>query len=298
MFDFRLKVFHTVVKRLNFTKAAEELCITQPAVTKHIHELETFYKCQLFERKGTKIKLARAGEILWEHAEAIFDIYRNIEFDLAALQDDTKGIIKLGASTTIAQYVLPHYIALFKQKFPSISIELTNGNTEYIENLLIENKIDLGLVEGQSKRQSIKYIPFVKDELVLCTDIANNTLKKSILTLEELKKISLLIREQGSGSLEVVVDALKKAGIKFSDLTIEMVLEDSESIKTYLHNSKSFAFISIHSLLKELKNKEIKIIDVEGLVIERYFYFIMQQGNNHSLIELFLKFMQTNNFRL
>lgn len=298
MFDFRLKVFHTVAKRLNFTKAAEELFITQPAVTKHIQEIEAFYQCKLFERNGTKIKLTTAGITLLNYTENIFNTYRDIEFGLAALNENVKGSMKLGASTTVAQYVLPKYLAQFKQKFPDIHIELTDGNTEHIENLLTEDKIDLGIVEGQSKRQHIKYTPFIKDEIVLCTSITNKSVKKPIVTLLELQKLPLIVREQGSGSLEVIVAALKKVNIKFSRLNIEMVLESSESIKSYLPHSNAFAFLSFHSIFKELKNNELKIVDVKDLGIERYFYFITQQGGTHHLKELFLKFMQGNNFKL
>ncbi|MBN8837657.1 MAG: LysR family transcriptional regulator [Sphingobacteriia bacterium] len=298
MFDFRLKVFHTVAKRLNFTKAADELFITQPAVTKHIQEIEAFYKCKLFERNGTKIQLTHAGNTLLKYTDDIFNIYRDIEFDLAALNENVKGTIKLGASTTVAQYVLPGYLALFKEKFQDIHIELTEGNTEYIENLLTENKIDLGIVEGQSKRQHIKYTQLIKDEIVLCTNVANTAIKKSALTLSELQKLPLVVREQGSGSLEVVVAALKKENIKFSNLNVEITLESSESIKSYLIHSKSFAFLSVHSVFKELKNNELRIVDIKELNIERYFYLITQQGGTNHLKELFLKFMQNNNLKL
>lgn len=298
MFDFRLRVFHTVAKRLNFTKAAEELFITQPAVTKHIREIENFYKCKLFERNGTKIKLTPAALTLLNHTENIFKIYRDIEFDLAAVNENAKGIIKLGASTTVAQYVLPKYLALFKQKFPDIHIELTDGNTEYIENLLVDNKIDLGIMEGQSKRQQIKYTKFLKDEIVLCTSNANNTVKKSTITINEFQKLPLIIREQGSGSLEVITIALKKANVKLSQLMVETVLESSESIKTYLLHSNTFAFLSVHSIFRELKSNELKIIDVKDLSIERYFYLITQQGDTHQLKEFFLRFLQSDNLKL
>lgn len=295
MFDFRLKVFYTVAKRLNFTKAAEELFITQPAVTKHIQEIEIFYQCKLFERNGTKIKLAKAGEILLKHAEKIFTIYDDIAFDLATLNENVKGSIKLGASTTVAQYVLPQYLALFKQKFPDIHIELTDGNTEYIENLLTDNKIDFGIVEGQSKRQHIKYTPFIKDEIVLCTSTENPDIKKSVITLNELQKLPLIIREQGSGSLEVITASLKKKNIKLSQLNVAMTLKSSESIKSYLSHSATFAFLSVHSIFKELKNYDLKIVDIQDLDIERYFYFITQQGDSHYLKDLFFKFINRDN---
>jgi DNA-binding transcriptional LysR family regulator len=298
MFDFRLKVFYTVAHRLNFTKAAEELFITQPAVTKHIHEIESYYKTQLFQRNGTRIKLTPAGAVLLEHTEQLFSIYRNIEFELAAMNEHVQGAIRVGASTTVAQYVLPKYLASFKQKFPDIKIALTTNNTEHIENALIANKIDLGIIEGQSKRPQLKYTAFLKDEMVLCTRTGNPFIKKQTISLATLKELPLLIREQGSGSQEVITAALKKAGIKAAQLNIEMVLESTESIKSYLSSSDSFAFLSVHSILKELKSNELTIIDIKELAIERSFYFVKQQGDNQSLPELFMKFISSDNFKL
>ena len=116
IFDFRLHVFHTVAKRLNFTKAAAELFITQPAVTKHIHELENQLKTKLFDRNGSRIKLTRTGEILLQHSEQIFEIYRNLEFEINSLSQRQSGKLRLGASTTAAQYILPPILAAFHKK--------------------------------------------------------------------------------------------------------------------------------------------------------------------------------------
>jgi len=289
MFDYRLKVFYTVAKRLNFTKAAKELFVSQPAVSKHIHEIESFYKVKLFERNSTRIKLTQAGEVLLRHTEDLINIYRNIDFDLAALCKNVKGTFKIGASTTVAQYFLPKYLASFKNKFPDVTISMTSNNTENIENLLSQGKIDFGIVEGQSKRHLLKYESFVKDEIVLCARTANVTVKKSAITFNELQKLAMVVRESGSGSLDVIISALKNSGFDYSQLKIDMVLESTESIKSYLLHSNSFAFLSIHSIFKELKSGEMKIVDVKGLNIERHFYFITQQGDTHSLQEVFLK---------
>jgi len=113
MFDFRLRVFYTVAKRLNFTKAAEELCITQPAVSKHIQEIESYYKVRLFERNGNKIHLTKAGGVLLHYCNQIFGLYGSLEFELNALTEIFKGKLRIGASTTIAQYVLPPLLADF-----------------------------------------------------------------------------------------------------------------------------------------------------------------------------------------
>jgi hypothetical protein len=121
MFDFRLQVFHKVAKRLNFTKAAEELFITQPAVSKHIQEIESFLKTKLFERNGSKVKLTKAGIILFSHTEKIFETYRNLEFEINSLSQNFNGKLRIGASTTIAQYLLPEILAsLLAEYFPSM----------------------------------------------------------------------------------------------------------------------------------------------------------------------------------
>jgi DNA-binding transcriptional LysR family regulator len=108
MFDFRLKVFYTVARRKSFTKAAEELYITQPAVTRHIHELEHHFKLKLFERNGNQIQLTPEGKTLLRHTEAVFAIYRNIEFEMSELAEKHRGKLRVGASTTVAQYVFLH----------------------------------------------------------------------------------------------------------------------------------------------------------------------------------------------
>jgi len=287
--DFRLKVFYTVALRLNFTKAATELYITQPAVSKHIQELEETYKTKLFERNGSKIALTPAGKTLLKYTKSIFDIYREIDFEMSSFNKDRQGLLRLGASTTISQYIISPVLADFHQKQKDIKVNLLNGNTEQIENALINKEIEIGIVEGQSKNQSIKYIPFLKDELVLVCNTKNPFVKQNEISLNDLKSMKFITRERGSGTLEVIEFALKKANLKITDLQIEMQLGSTESIKSYLLNSDCFAFMSIHAVNKELKNKELIVLDVENLSIERYFYIITLQGKSDSLSELFIQ---------
>ncbi|SEF96839.1 LysR family transcriptional regulator [Flavobacterium urumqiense] len=287
--DFRLKVFYTVANRLSFTKAATELFITQPAVSKHIQELEEQYKIKLFDRNGSKISLTKAGELLLTHTKNIFEIYREIDFDLSTLINQQQGTLRLGASTTISQYIIPPLLALFHQKMKDIKVNLLNGNTEQIESALLNKEIEIGIVEGQSKNQSIKYTKFLKDELVLVCNSKNPLVNKEEITKEDFKNMRFLTREQGSGTLEVIEYALKPFEIKLSQLTVEMQLGSTESIKSYLMNSTCVAFISIHAVNKELKNNELTVIDVKNLMIERFFYIITLQGKTDSLSELFIK---------
>lgn len=291
MLDFRLKVFYTVAQRLNFTKAAAELFITQPAVTRHIKELESEYKASLFERSGNKkMSLTPAGETLLTYTMQLLDTYRELEYDMNMLVNKHSGILHIGASNTVAQYVLPPLLAQFHKKFKDIQVLLLTANTGDIEQALLDHSIEIGVVEGIVRNPQIKYEAFLQDELVLVSAANNRTIKKETIKPEELKSYAMLLREPGSGTREVIAHALKQYNIKLSDLQVEMQISGSESIKSYLLHSNCLAFLSIYSVLKELKNNECRIIDVKGLNIERQFHFILPHSQPSSLAELFIRY--------
>ncbi len=294
MFNFRLKVFYTVARRLNFTKASEELLISQPAVTKHIKELESQFNLALFDRKGNKVSLSPAGKVLLKHTEQIQEIYRQIEFDLNQFNETLKGTLHVGSSTSITQYILPALLAQFHSIHQDIKVELLNGNSEQIEQALLNKNIELGIIESKSKRREIHYTPFLKDEIVLVCSSNNSLIKKDEINPEDLKNIQLLMREPGSGTLEVIADALKQKGIGISDLKVEMQLGSTEAIKSYLQHSNCMAFISLHAIFKELKNNTLKIIEIKKLPIYRHFYFITPQGPEGGLSALLVQFLMRN----
>ena len=157
MSDFRLKVFRSVAKNLSFTKASQELFVSQPAITKHIQELEAAYQTRLFDRQGSRISLTESGNLLLEHCERILEDYKRLEYEMHLLHNEYTGGLKLGASTTIAQYVLPPLLASFIGKFPQVSLSLLNGNSREIEAALQEHRIDLGFVEGVFRLPNIRY---------------------------------------------------------------------------------------------------------------------------------------------
>lgn len=297
MFDFRLKVFNTVAKRLNFTKAANELHITQPAVTKHIKEIELNLNIKLFERNGTKIKLTKAGEILLKYTEEIFSVYQNMEFEIGQLQEKQKGTLRLGASTTIAQYVLPPILAEFRKRFPEIQLSLVIQNSEKIEELLSNHKIDVGLIEAKIKNRTFHYFPFIKDEIVLVSRQNHPISSKISIKIDDLKNIPLIFREPGSGTLETIDLALKAKNIKLNELNTEIQLGSTESIKSYLLHSDALAFLSIQSIIQELKNNTLTVIDVRNLLIERDFSFIIPEGEQSKLVNLFIDFCNRYNLK-
>lgn len=292
--DFRLKVFATVTKHLSFTKASEELFISQPAVTKNIKELEKHLGSTLFLRKGTKIKLTPAGEIYHSYVLDILKKHQEAQFKINELKGKFTGDLKLGASTTFGQYIFPKILAQFLDKYPEINISMLNENTEDIEKKLIEGTLDLGVIEGRSKRPQLKYIPIMDDEIVAVVAAHHNLSKKIEITKKEIEEYPLALRESGSGSLEVLLEYLSKNGINIKNLNVEIKLGSTESIKNYLIHSNCIAFLSVSSIGKEVLKGHFKILDIKGLSLERKFYAIHPHGSLSEITEKFLEFLVHN----
>jgi DNA-binding transcriptional LysR family regulator len=294
IFDFRLKVFYTVAQRLSFTRAASELFITQPAVTKHIKELEYQLNVRLFKRNGNNITLTTAGKVLLQYTGKIFQTYAELETELAQLSNIEAGALHIGASTTVAQTILPRLLALFKKTYPAVTFTFTQGNTDYITQQVLAEKVDIAIVEGAAHYPQIAYAPFAKDEIVLVTRAGNQLSKKAEISPKQLISIPLVLREAGSGTLDVIFNALSGAQISPKDLQIEIQLESSIAIKEYLLYSETATFLSIQSVVSELKYNELAIIEIQGLQIFRTFEFIQLQGKYTKLTELFKRFCLSN----
>lgn len=290
MFDFKLKVFYTAARYASFSKAAERLFITQPAVSKHIQGLEHHFKVKLFLRQGNKVSLTPEGEQLYKYAGEIFSLYKKMQLDMDRIGNRNTGHIRLGTSTTITQYVLPGLLNLFHSEYPEIRLEILNKNPDRVEAALLKKEIDLGIIEGVSRKREIRYKPFLKDEVVLVTQKGNPFLKNGSIKLNELKQIPLVIREIGSGTLRTLKHYLKDINLRISDLNVQMVLGSTEGIKNYLKSTESFAFLSINCVNEELNNGTFRVVDLPGPKMNREFYFISLPGEEEtgSLFENFV----------
>lgn len=290
MDDFRLRVFITAAKTLNFTKCAEQLYISQPAVSKHIGELESRYKVQLFERSGSRLALTEAGRVMLEHAERIADGYRRLQYEMDLFTDRLGGELKVGASTTIAQYVLPQVLARFTARFPEVKVSLASGNSEQVEAALARHDTDLGLAESSARHPGFHYEPFIPDELVLIASTKGRYGRCDQVTLAELQTVPLVLRESGSGTLEVISKYLAAADVRLASLRVVMQLGSTESIKSFVRNSDAMAIVSVASIVDELRSGELRIIDIEGCTIRREFSFCWPEGRSDALAARFVEF--------
>lgn len=288
--DFRLKVFSCVARNLSFTKASQELYISQPAITKHIHELETVYNTRLFERLGNKIQLTDSGKLLLEHCDKILDDYGKLEYEMNLLKNRFVGELRVGASTTISQYVLPPLLASFVDRFPDITLNLISGNSTTIEKELQGHSIDIAIVEGNIKQPALKYTNFMDDELVLITRVGGKWKNLEEISVDKLKDIPLVLREIGSGTLDVIVNVLSNYNIRLSDLNIVMHLGSTESIKLYIENSDCMSIVSVRSIRRELNQERFRIVDIRDCVFNRNFNFVRLHGDDGGIPSLFMDY--------
>ncbi|WP_133271701.1 LysR family transcriptional regulator [Hymenobacter radiodurans] len=277
--DFRLRVFQAVARHLSFTKAAQELFITQPAVTKHIRELETSYGQRLFERRGNRVSLTTAGTLLLTHADEVELLHERLQNQLHALHDEAAGRLRLGASTTLAQYVLPPILPGFQAQYPLVELTLLNGNSEQIAEALLRGQIDLGFVEGQVKNRDLHYELLLDDELVAVRCAHPEKKPPESMTLADALRHPLVLRERGSGTLEVLEYALRAHKIKLSDLNVALYLDNTEGIKSYLEAAPHcLGFVSRRALLKEVAAGWLEIVPVQELHLSRRFEVVWIQG--------------------
>ena len=298
MGDFRLKVFQSVAKNLSFTKASQELFISQPAITKHVQELETAYQTRLFDRQGSKISLTESGKLLLEHCERILEDYKRLEYEMHLLHNEYTGELKLGASTTIAQYVLPAMLGGFIGKFPEVSLSLMNGNSREIEVALQEHRIDLGLVEGVFRLPNLKYTTFLEDELVAVIRTNSKLPVGEEITPEELLDLPLVLRERGSGTLDVFERALQQHNIKLSSLKVLMYLGSTESIKLFLEHTDCLGIVSVRSIGRELYSGQLRVVEIKSMPMQREFSFAQPQGQESGLSQVLMQFAMHHNKKL
>ena len=277
MDDFRLKVFITAARTLSFTRTAERLFISQPAVSKHIGELESQYKVQLFMRRGSRLELTGAGETLLACAERLADDYRRMQYEMSLCADAPVGELRLGASTTIAQYLLPPILARFTTRFPGVRVAMMSGNSDQVEQALGGHGIDLGMVESLSRRQGLHYTVFAPDELVLVARTGGPYSRTESITADELREIPLVLREGGSGTLNVV-----------------MRLGSTEGIKAFVRNSDAMAIVSVISVVDELRSGVLRIIDLEDLPLRRDFAFVHVEAEPSALVRQFIEFARAD----
>lgn len=301
MISYSHEVFLEVAQLKSFTKAAHSLFISQPAITKHIKQLEAKYNTSLFDRKGNQISLTPEGQILMDSLLKARGIEQQLLFDISTHRNaySAKGELKMGASTTVALYIIPPVLSGFHQKHPDVRISLLNRNSETVLKAVLDREIDLGIIEGRSKLTVVSSELFLADEVVPVCSSRSRIAKKPVLRIKEILQYPIALRERGSGTLSALKYALAPHGIRLSDLDVSIRLSGTEALKNFILADECIGFLPMRSVAREIADGTLVRLFVENLSITRQFYFIQRHGHQRDgLNQAFIRFAQNHyNFK-
>lgn len=278
MENFRLKVFRAVAEQESFRKAADRLNLSQPAVSQNIHALEEELGATLFDRSGNRVRLTQAGTVLLKYARRNAQLAREALDALAKTAGEPRGELRLGASTTVAQYILPRMLGAFQKQYPQIALSVTSGNTEHVVDLLLHGRIAMGIIEGPASSRELRKRRFLEDRMVLIVPRDHPWGAMREIPIDSLKEVSLLMREPGSGSRRVVELALKRSGLKLGQLQVAMDLDSTEAIVSGVEAGLGVGFVSQWAIGKEVRLGTLKPVRVAGLEIVRDLTLIQRSG--------------------
>ncbi len=290
MADRRLQVFHTVARLLSFTKAAESLHMTQPAVTFQVRQLEEHFNTRLFDRTHNRISLTEAGKRVYEYSDRIFELYSEMESAVREMTGDVSGVLMLGASTTIAEYMLPALLGDFKKRYPDVNVQLKVSNSDGIVNMVENNVIDLGVVESPVMNKNLVVEVCRVDKLVAVVAPQHPLAGRGSVTIQELLDYPYICREEGSGTREVIADYMNEQGVNNAQVNLTMELGSPESIKGAVEAGMGVSIMSSATVQKELKLGTLVSL-ILNPSLERPFSFVHQkQKFRHRAMDELLEF--------
>jgi DNA-binding transcriptional LysR family regulator len=261
-----LQIFLSVAKHLNYTRAAEEVNLSQPSVSVRMRELEHDLGAKLFEQLGKKIALTEAGQLLVPYATRVIAAMSDARHAIDELQGLERGLLRIGASTTPGMYIIPRTIANFKRHYPKIEVHLAVKDTRQIEDGVIRNEFDFGFVGGHLAGDEVDVLAWMTDQLALVVPSNHHLARKKSVTIADLRRERFILREAGSATRAAVARHLKKAALEVETV---MEMENPESVKKAVQSGLGIAFISKFAIETELKAKSLVAIRVNGLDINR-----------------------------
>lgn len=286
----QLRLFEAVARHGNFTRAAEAIHLTQPAVSIQIKRLEETLGVSLFEQMGKKIYLTAAGKELYETCRDVFERLASFEGKLEELRGEVAGPLNLAAVTT-AKYFLPHYLGAFLRRYPKVVPQLKASNRARIVERLEANEDDIYIMATLPERSDIEIHPFLKDELVVFAHPKHPLAKIKRIPLEQLSGERLISREAGSGIRMTFERLLAEKGLALEPY---MELGSGEAIKQAVMSGIGVGVLSTFSLKLELETHRLALLDVEGLPIRRSWYAVHRRGKHLTPAALkFIEFLQT-----
>jgi DNA-binding transcriptional LysR family regulator len=290
MADRRLQVFHAVARQLSFTKAAEVLFMTQPAVTFQIKQLEEHFNTRLFDRGHGRISLTPAGELVLVYAEKILGLAGEMDVRLAEMTGEVGGSLLVGASTTIAEFLLPRILGEFKSKFPNVRPRLIVANSESIETRVAEHTIDIGFIESPSHQPNLQTETCCEDELQVICSPKHPLARLKEITPQNLAEHPFVSREPGSGTREFTEVYLRKAGIDIDHMQPVMELGSPVALLEVVETGLGYAIVSRTSVMKALRLGDLVSIPLKPRLTRKLSMVYPREKFRSRLVTAFVDF--------
>ena len=268
----KLKIFKTVADTRSFSKAAELLFLSQPTVTLQIKKIENYLGITLFKREKKGVVLTEEGKILYQYASKILEDYNFLEEGLSNLKDNLQKSLRIGASTTIGDFLLPDLLPEFIKSKKDIKVNLFVGNSKEIEEGILSKIFYVGLIEDEVHSNKYEQFEFFNDEIILIA--SKNSPVSELIEPKDLRKFRFIFREQGSGTRNIVEKRLEKEGVRIKP---EIEISSSKAIARLVANSEYLSFVS-RLVVKNLLGIQLKEIKIKGVEFTRKFYCITQKN--------------------
>lgn len=279
-----LKTFVTLAEVKNFTKTAELLLMSQPSVSLHIKNLEKEFQTKLFQRSPKYLKITPSGEILYDRAKQMITIYEQTRQEILDQRHSIKGDLKIAASFTIGEYVLPSLLLDLQNEYPELNLHVTIANTEEVVQSTRSHHVDIGLIEGQTNEKELIVTPFLEDELFIVTSTQHPLAQKEEATIADLQDQAWIMRENGSGTREYFNHVVRSNGLKVKSL---LTISGNQGIKETLINGLGMSILSGSVVARDVKQNNLSIIKVKNHEFKRTLSYvlspIMQDKRNVSI---------------
>jgi DNA-binding transcriptional LysR family regulator len=293
--DFKhLETFCRIAGLKSFSKAADDLLLTQPTVSGHILSLEQFLSLRLFDRTSREVRLTKAGKVFLEYASRILSLRKDLLNALSEFSEGIRGNLSLGASTIPGEYLLPKLIGDFKREHPRSVLSVRIADTKEILQYVLQDGVELGIIGAKLNHPSLHYEKYEEDEIIVVAPSDHPLTRRKRVSLEELLKEPWIIREEGSGTQIASEKALRKKGKSLKQFNVVMEMGSTSSVKEGVKARLGLAFISRKATGDEVSQGVLSRIDVEGVgPILRQIYIVSHRGRTLSPIGMeFLRFLK------
>ncbi len=286
-----LVTFCAVVDRGSFSSAAEDLGISQPAVSAQIRILEERLGQRLLDRNGRRVGLTEAGQVLEVHARRMIALEADLEREMGEVGERIAGRLQLGSSTGPGEVLLPRLLGKFREAHPDVTVSLVVHDTQTICDRVVDGELELGIVGAARPQRGLEYAPFLRDELVVIVPPGHTLASRASIGLDELSRLPLLMQQRGSGVRAVLEEAFRTAGIRLQDIDVEMELGLQQSVKTAVLNGIGLTVMSRLTVDPEIAEGRLIALSIEGHELARDFSVVRPAGRTPTrLTTAFLEF--------